>query len=626
MSFSIDLPKQLTDPDPDPDPEPSETSFICLISPAHEPPSIYVPLYLVDDRRQSAPAMTFHRNRDRHASDFDQGGTDERAQMESSAKDCWQGLRRAMSLGSTGQYHTALRPRWTSLTEDDVNHFPETKVTDRIGAFHLPSNRDTHTAAEIRRFPSGPSSPSSTSRFTTSAPGRIFSGFSEASTEEEGLSERREEEVDRQRGVHLTAKLDTSPTIPPFRLSKQDLPLDVVDAYCPPSPALTSSPHPSFDSPDLSTPCQRHTVHTSPPLDHHLPLSSPSPLYDQGVIDASRESFCHPSSPKSKRHEREVSMSFEELHQGSSGDWLNQGTPDNPINPSTHPRTDPLDPNPLHTSSVPSSTRTTSTTSGGRSVPITPSDPTSPPISFAPLGPAVRRYSKAFPGSSGSSTHSSESSPRGHQSNWLERSDISTVFEEENSVDLEQAEQRENERRRKLLQGPLPRPSIDPPSLIHQSFAQRIERSGVISSKGSGSSRSKPHPFASAAVRSASPPSVPSSSTHNTFLSAKRPDRSANLATSRSHPNLAEVYRMPTPILIPAHQVALVSAVDKNDDELCPVCIESLSFTFRLPGEKPHIVPDCGHALHEVPQHCFDLSLVLTLPGMLCYRLRRCPA
>ncbi|KAG9088359.1 hypothetical protein FRC06_002076 [Ceratobasidium sp. 370] len=37
-------------------------------------------------------------------------------------------------------------------------------------------------------------------------------------------------------------------------------------------------------------------------------------------------------------------------------------------------------------------------------------------------------------------------------------------------------------------------------------------------------------------------------------------------------------------------------------DEDCIICGESLSFSFRLPGEKPHIVPECGHALHEA---CF---------------------
>ncbi|QRV89313.1 von willebrand and RING finger protein [Ceratobasidium sp. AG-Ba] len=47
--------------------------------------------------------------------------------------------------------------------------------------------------------------------------------------------------------------------------------------------------------------------------------------------------------------------------------------------------------------------------------------------------------------------------------------------------------------------------------------------------------------------------------------------------------------------------------VSRNDpivetDEDCIICGESLSFSFRLPGEKPHIVPECGHALHEA---CF---------------------
>ncbi|KAG5647812.1 hypothetical protein DXG03_007735 [Asterophora parasitica] len=47
----------------------------------------------------------------------------------------------------------------------------------------------------------------------------------------------------------------------------------------------------------------------------------------------------------------------------------------------------------------------------------------------------------------------------------------------------------------------------------------------------------------------------------------------------------------------------VVSARDTVEDEAeCPVCLEPLSFSFRLPGEKPHIVPECGHALHEA---CF---------------------
>ena len=51
---------------------------------------------------------------------------------------------------------------------------------------------------------------------------------------------------------------------------------------------------------------------------------------------------------------------------------------------------------------------------------------------------------------------------------------------------------------------------------------------------------------------------------------------------------------------------------DPSDEEAeCPVCLEPLSFSFRLPGEKPHIVPECGHALHEVPRvpiHRFSYS------------------
>ncbi|EJU03476.1 hypothetical protein DACRYDRAFT_21059 [Dacryopinax primogenitus] len=47
---------------------------------------------------------------------------------------------------------------------------------------------------------------------------------------------------------------------------------------------------------------------------------------------------------------------------------------------------------------------------------------------------------------------------------------------------------------------------------------------------------------------------------------------------------------------------AVVAAPIENEDD-CPVCLEPLSFSFRIPGEKPHIVPECGHALHEA---CFS--------------------
>jgi len=54
---------------------------------------------------------------------------------------------------------------------------------------------------------------------------------------------------------------------------------------------------------------------------------------------------------------------------------------------------------------------------------------------------------------------------------------------------------------------------------------------------------------------------------------------------------------------MPPAPLPVVSSHDATEDEEdCPVCLESLSFSFRLPGEKPHIVPECGHALHEVSQ------------------------
>ncbi|KIM52965.1 hypothetical protein SCLCIDRAFT_140001 [Scleroderma citrinum Foug A] len=54
---------------------------------------------------------------------------------------------------------------------------------------------------------------------------------------------------------------------------------------------------------------------------------------------------------------------------------------------------------------------------------------------------------------------------------------------------------------------------------------------------------------------------------------------------------------------MPPAPLPVVSSHESADDEQeCPVCLEPLSFSFRLPGEKPHVVPECGHSLHEA---CF---------------------
>ncbi|KAJ7066633.1 Pleckstrin homology domain-containing protein [Mycena amicta] len=50
------------------------------------------------------------------------------------------------------------------------------------------------------------------------------------------------------------------------------------------------------------------------------------------------------------------------------------------------------------------------------------------------------------------------------------------------------------------------------------------------------------------------------------------------------------------------HAAAPLPVVSSRHDEepACPICLESLQL--RIAGEKPHIVPECGHALHEA---CF---------------------
>ena len=66
-----------------------------------------------------------------------------------------------------------------------------------------------------------------------------------------------------------------------------------------------------------------------------------------------------------------------------------------------------------------------------------------------------------------------------------------------------------------------------------------------------------------------------------------------------SHPETHDVHPYAAMVAAP---LPVVSSRDMSDDEddCCPVCLEPLSFSFRLPGEKPHIVPECGHSLHEV--------------------------
>lgn len=112
-------------------------------------------------------------------------------------------------------------------------------------------------------------------------------------------------------------------------------------------------------------------------------------------------------------------------------------------------------------------------------------------------------------------------------------------------------------------------------------------RASTVSNATTSSGKSKVHPFA---VNRAPSPLLP--------VPEQLAPPSQAVNTSRSLPSLYDGFK--SHANMPTHQVALVSTEDEQDDAICPLCTESLSFSFRLPGEKPHIVPECGHALHNV--------------------------
>lgn len=130
-------------------------------------------------------------------------------------------------------------------------------------------------------------------------------------------------------------------------------------------------------------------------------------------------------------------------------------------------------------------------------------------------------------------------------------------------------------------------------------------------------SQRSPRPHASLATRAKdffagrrpTPRVASSTSLHSSYSTHSA--RAQALAAARSQEHLPVPPSQPPPVPRPAADVhpyaamvaspvPVVSSHDAEDEKECPVCLEPLSFSFRLPGEKPHIVPDCGHALHEV--------------------------
>lgn len=197
--------------------------------------------------------------------------------------------------------------------------------------------------------------------------------------------------------------------------------------------------------------------------------------------------------------------------------------------------------------------------------------------------------------------------PWGLPAGFEKRPSVATVFEDEPLDDVEydgvignhdmtQAHdwqtERENLRNQGRTSGGLQLSTSAPTSNRMYGpvpSAARSQRASTVSNATTSSAKSKSgsgHPFASM-HRAPSP-----------LLEVPEQMALPPVSTSRSAPSLYDSYKIHASL--PTHQVALVSAEDEEDDAICPLCTESLSFAYRLPGEKPHIIPECGHPLHHV--------------------------
>jgi len=140
-------------------------------------------------------------------------------------------------------------------------------------------------------------------------------------------------------------------------------------------------------------------------------------------------------------------------------------------------------------------------------------------------------------------------------------------------------------------------------------FQKSIKKSQTTPERDHSFGFLSPHPPSSSS-RTTLTPSAYNPTHLNSRPSTRRPSsaasfRSVHTATPDAHHSTLTLH----PQDFPSHPFAamahaplpVVSSHDSSEEEEdCPVCLEPLSFSFRLPGEKPHIVPECGHALHEV--------------------------
>ncbi len=223
--------------------------------------------------------------------------------------------------------------------------------------------------------------------------------------------------------------------------------------------------------------------------------------------------------------------------------------------------------------------------------------------------PASSSSSSVYSGSDTSSYRAHGTSGARNSIAWsgypTERVDAVPVIDEEEPVlnvhlaDLGSRAESEistDEDFRPRKRGPLPTATA-PSYAYHTTSPLRISKVASPSSRStrqqSGATspsaplRNAAHPFASGAARiSRSQADRLSALAHQ----AARPEGPGpSFSSSRLQSVLAD--SLPLTNMSQAHQVAFAAADDVGDEELCPICVESLSFTYRLPGEKPHVVP-----------------------------------
>lgn len=97
-------------------------------------------------------------------------------------------------------------------------------------------------------------------------------------------------------------------------------------------------------------------------------------------------------------------------------------------------------------------------------------------------------------------------------------------------------------------------------------------------------------------------PSIGSSTRSHTDFGSSSLNNHSSFSSSTSNHLL--------PPLDPISSFMSASVVDAAENEdSCPICLELLSL--RLAGEKPHVVPVCGHRLRELPDpppHAFSFA------------------